>query len=242
MDASALGKLSYGLYIVGVKTKKGFGGCVLSMVGQVDFGDKPRVRLVCHKDTYTTECLKENGECTLSVLPDDINPAVISLFGQQSARNVDKWAQVPYTVKDGLPVLDKCCSFLRLKVESCQELDTRFVFLCQVCDAWNGTNPAKPLIYGDYKATMETAKTVVKSFVQNLAKAASGMQQAGVPCDPADDPPDDPPAPAKWRCKICGYIYDESAPGAVPFAQLPADWKCPLCGEGKEVFERVDRI
>ena len=40
---------------------------------------------------------------------------------------------------------------------------------------------------------------------------------------------------AKYRCLICGYIYDEEVEG-VKFTDLPADWKCPRCGVGKENF------
>lgn len=43
----------------------------------------------------------------------------------------------------------------------------------------------------------------------------------------------------KYRCTVCGYIYDEEAEGTA-FDDLPADWTCPLCGVGKEMFEKVE--
>ena len=51
---------------------------------------------------------------------------------------------------------------------------------------------------------------------------------------------------AKYKCKVCGYIYDEELgdpennlkPG-IKFESLPDDWVCPLCGEGKDAFELV---
>ena len=42
----------------------------------------------------------------------------------------------------------------------------------------------------------------------------------------------------KYRCTICGYIYDEAVE-KVKFADLSADWKCPLCGAPKEMFEEI---
>ena len=42
----------------------------------------------------------------------------------------------------------------------------------------------------------------------------------------------------KYRCQICGFIYDEAVEG-VKFEDLPDDWKCPLCGASKEMFEEV---
>ena len=35
----------------------------------------------------------------------------------------------------------------------------------------------------------------------------------------------------KFRCKVCGYIYEGD--------ELPADFVCPLCHKGVEVFEEV---
>ena len=42
----------------------------------------------------------------------------------------------------------------------------------------------------------------------------------------------------KYRCTICGYIYDESIE-KVKFEDLPEDWKCPLCGAPKSLFQEV---
>jgi rubredoxin len=47
----------------------------------------------------------------------------------------------------------------------------------------------------------------------------------------------------KYRCTICGYIYDPSEgdpvsgiePG-VPFQELPTNYICPVCGAGKDEF------
>ena len=44
----------------------------------------------------------------------------------------------------------------------------------------------------------------------------------------------------KYRCKICGYIYDPKDNDGVEFVDLPEDWVCPLCGATKEDFEAVN--
>lgn len=64
--------------------------------------------------------------------------------------------------------------------------------------------------------------------------------------------------PTRWRCKICGYVYDqkrgEPASGIKPgtrFEDLPDDYMCPVCGQdprlsahygkvGKGQFEAID--
>ncbi len=50
----------------------------------------------------------------------------------------------------------------------------------------------------------------------------------------------------KYRCDICGYVYDpevgDPAAGVEPgtdFDSLPDDWECPICGAGKDDFSEV---
>ena len=43
----------------------------------------------------------------------------------------------------------------------------------------------------------------------------------------------------KWKCTVCGYIYDEAKEG-VPFSKLPADWVCPQCGAPKSAFIQIE--
>jgi len=49
----------------------------------------------------------------------------------------------------------------------------------------------------------------------------------------------------KWKCKICGYIYDPEKgdpdgdiPPNTPFEKLPDTWVCPACGAPKDMFEK----
>lgn len=42
----------------------------------------------------------------------------------------------------------------------------------------------------------------------------------------------------KYKCIVCGYIYDDSQE-EVKFEELPSDWVCPLCGVGKDMFQEV---
>lgn len=50
----------------------------------------------------------------------------------------------------------------------------------------------------------------------------------------------------KWRCTICGYIYDPAegdpdsdVPPGTAWEDLPEDWVCPQCGAPKEEFEMI---
>jgi rubredoxin len=48
----------------------------------------------------------------------------------------------------------------------------------------------------------------------------------------------------KWRCTVCGYIYDpnfgdpdNSILSGTSFEELPEDWVCPVCSAPIEQFE-----
>ena len=44
---------------------------------------------------------------------------------------------------------------------------------------------------------------------------------------------------AKYRCTICGYIYDDDKE-QIKFEDLPDSWTCPLCGVPKSLFEKIE--
>lgn len=44
---------------------------------------------------------------------------------------------------------------------------------------------------------------------------------------------------AKYKCKICGYIYDEEKEGT-KFEELPDSWTCPRCGVPKSLFVKLE--
>ncbi len=50
----------------------------------------------------------------------------------------------------------------------------------------------------------------------------------------------------KFRCKVCGYIYNEESGDAAtgiepgtPFEELPAGWRCPVCSVPKDEFDAM---
>ncbi len=51
----------------------------------------------------------------------------------------------------------------------------------------------------------------------------------------------------KYKCEVCGYIYDESKgdpdgdiPAGTKWEDLPEDWECPECGASRDEFELVE--
>ena len=54
-------------------------------------------------------------------------------------------------------------------------------------------------------------------------------------------------AAAKYKCSVCGYIYDleegdpeGNIPPGTPFEELPEDWQCPVCEASKDEFEKEE--
>ena len=230
MDEKALFKISYGLYVLGIQADNHFGGCVVDAVAQVSGGQTPVIILGSMNNNLTNRLIKDKGEFTLSVLPENVHPFVIANFGFQSAKDVNKWANVPHTVKDGLPVLDGAAAYFRCKTTDVKELATHTAFFCDVIDAWQGENSAKPLIYGDYQREMKSAAVEAFKTYKETGKAPG----TGIPGEQPSAATDSAPASGdRYQCRVCGYVYE----GDVPFEDLPGDWACPLCGVGKDSFE-----
>ncbi|MDR2655488.1 MAG: rubredoxin [Oscillospiraceae bacterium] len=221
MDITALFKLTYGLYVLGVRTENGLGGCVVDALAQLTSDEPPILALSNNKGSLTNERIKAEREFTVSVLPKNVDPFVIANFGMQSAREADKWPNVPHHLaENGLPLLNNAVSYVYCKVVEIKELSTHTLFLCEVADAWNGENKSDPLVYGDYQKSMKTATN----------QAFKAFKESGkVPAPPAEPK-------ATWICGLCGHVYD----GEIPFEELPENWTCPVCGVGKEMFEKLE--
>lgn len=50
----------------------------------------------------------------------------------------------------------------------------------------------------------------------------------------------------KYKCRVCGYIYDPekgeprgNADPGTDFKDLPDLWRCPICGAGKIKFDEI---
>ncbi|BFT29555.1 rubredoxin RubA [Alteromonas sp. D210916BOD_24] len=51
----------------------------------------------------------------------------------------------------------------------------------------------------------------------------------------------------KYRCRICGWIYDEALgspedniPPGTKWDDVPDDWECPDCGVTKDKFIMIE--
>ncbi len=88
---------------------------------------------------------------------------------------------------------------------------------------------------GTLLASGATAQAVIEHLgAANSGRSASQTVARRVPQAVAT--PVGPVSPGRYRCPVCGYVYDEAeADQAWEF--LPHDWTCPICSAAKSVFE-----
>lgn len=217
MNLDALYSLTHGLYVLGARKGERLVGSVVDAVMQV--ANKPVViALSCANTSYTKECIEESGEFSLSVLCKTTEPFVVANFGFQTSRKVDKWLNVKYYEKEGLPYLQDTLAVFRCKVLEKVPFDSNTLFVAEVTEAENGTLDDEPLTYLDYRSYFK--KDVMDSFKSYVEGKETVMSE-------------DKNEGKKWVCTVCGYVYE----GEVPFEDLPDDWVCPLCGVDKTLFE-----
>jgi protease I len=92
-------------------------------------------------------------------------------------------------------------------------------------------------------ASLEFAKAIVAALEESGSGDEQGVSRQDVgsalsaPLGPGTREASTESA-SKWRCTVCGYIYDPAENGGVPFEQLPSTWKCP-CGAPKSKFVKI---
>lgn len=213
IDENALFKLTHGLYVLGASDNGRFVGSIIDAVMQA--ACKPYALCVsCTNTSYTKYCIDNTGVFSLSILPKSSNPNIISNFGFQSSRHINKWDNVEFFEKDKLPFLTNNLAQISCKVIDKKVFESNTVFIAEVTSAFLG-NDGDALTYNDYR-------TYFKQLVLENYKMT----------DKTEDKKSNHEA---WKCTVCDYVYDEEK----SFESLPEDWLCPVCGVGKEFFVKL---
>jgi flavin reductase (DIM6/NTAB) family NADH-FMN oxidoreductase RutF/rubredoxin len=227
LDVKAFHKISYGLYVVGVRDGEKRNGQIANTLFQV-CADPPLVAVAINKKNFTHEFLAKTRRFSASILSEEAPLKFIGLFGFNSGRDINKFEKVQY--KDGATgvpiVVDYTIGYLEAEVTDTLDVMTHTLFVGKVVEA-EVTGDASPLTYADYHAVKrgKTPKTAPSYTGESSQPAGNGE---------------------KYRCKVCGYVYDPAVgdpdadiePGT-PFEKLPPDWICPVCGAAKGAFEKI---
>lgn len=218
MDINALNNLSYGMYVITTIYNDRKIGCFVNTVTQITAQD-PIVSISISKNNYTNEAMKINKKIGISILSEKTDPKVIGRFGFFSSRNIDKFDDIEYIEINDIPIVNEnICGYLICEVLNIIDTETHNIVLARVIDAKN-INDYEPMTYSYYhKVIKGKVPKNAPTYKEEIKTEVKSME--------------------KYKCTICGYIYDEEKEG-VKFSDLPDDWKCPLCGVGKNMFEKI---
>jgi len=92
-------------------------------------------------------------------------------------------------------------------------------------------------------ASQEFAEAIVAALEESDSRDEQGVSREevssalAVPLGPSPQSASIDRA-SKWKCTVCGYIYDPAEHDGVSFEQLPSTWKCP-CGAPKSKFVKI---
>lgn len=179
IDASALHRLQYGLFVLTARDGEKDNGCIINTVTQITSSPQ-RITIAVNRANYTHELIKRTGAFNVSILSVEAPFKLFRHFGFQSGRDVDKFAAFPHAARsaNGLLYLDKyACAFLSARVISQQEYETHTVFTAELTEA----------------AVLSAAEAATYAYYHAHIKP---------------QPKPAPEKKKGFVCKICGYVYE----------------------------------
>ena len=135
-DMKALFQIGYGLYVVTTNDGTRDNGLIVNAVTQVT-NTPNRVAVTVNKANYSCHTIQQTKKMNVNCLSVDAPFKVFEVFGFQSGRTVDKFANCePLRSDNGLVILPRYINaYLSLQVEECVDFDTHVMFICSVTEA-----------------------------------------------------------------------------------------------------------
>ena len=161
--------------------------------------------------------VQKTKKVAISILSEKTNKETISKFGFYSSKNIDKFENVNYKEISNLPVVnDNITGYITGDVVDIIDVGTHDIFLIKVSEN-EKVSEEIPMTYRYYRENLKgVSPKNAPTYAEREEKSIS----------------------KRYKCKICGYIYDDSKE-EIPFNELPDTWKCPLCGAPKKLFEEI---
>ena len=228
MNLKALYKLGYGLYVVSSRKGDRLNGQITNTVFQIT-SEPPTIAVSINKNNLTHQFIKESKVLAVSVLSQDTPLSFIGHFGFKSGRDIDKFEGINYkTGETQAPVVtDNTLAYLEARVIREVDVGSHTIFVGEIVGA-DVIKEGEPMTYAYYHQVKRgTTPKTAPSYIEEKKEAVPKM--------------------AKYRCRVCGYIYDPELgdpdggikPGT-PFEKIRDNWVCPICGAAKSDFERME--
>jgi flavin reductase (DIM6/NTAB) family NADH-FMN oxidoreductase RutF/rubredoxin len=229
MNSRALQKLSYGMYAVTSGKEAKCNGQIANTVFQVT-AEPPTLAVAINKQNFTHEHIKDSGVFAVSVLSKNTPLKFIGNLGFRCGRTVDKFEGLTFKIgKTGTRIiLDHTVAYLEAEVTKEVDAGSHTIFIGQLVNA-EVLDEDEPMTYAYYH------------------EVKRGTTPKSAPTYSSTTPMKEVEKTMKYRCVLCGYIYDpeqgdpsQGVAAGTPFDKLPENWVCPVCGAPKEQFEKVD--
>lgn len=214
IDKKVFRNISYGMYLVTTNDHKK-NGCIINTLTQIT-SENPLISISLNKDNYTNKELKNSKKFAVSIISEETDNQVIVNFGYKTGNEVDKFKNISYEEISDLPVvIDKMTDYLICEVINIVDCQTHDIFIAKVLESKH-LNDLTPMTYKYYHEVRKgTSPKNAPTYISDTASTGC------------------------YRCKVCGYIYDNAKEKA-KFEDLPDDWVCPICGESKDKFEKIN--
>ena len=226
MNNKALYTISYGLYIVAARKGDKLNGQIANTVIQV-CSEPVKIAVTLNKGNLTHDMVSETKTFTASVLSTEAPLSFIGTFGFKSGRDIDKFKGITYKMTaNNLPVVqDNAVAYLEARVINQIDLGTHTMFIGELTDA-DVIKEGEPMTYAYYQQVKRgTTPKSAPSYIEKKEDVATM---------------------SKYKCNICGYIYDPALGDAdsgiqpgTPFESIPDGWTCPICGASKSEFKKI---
>ena len=227
MNFEAFFKISYGLYVVSAAQGDKLNGYISNTVFQVT-AEPAQFAVCCSKNNYTAEMINSSKAFSISVLNKDVSPELISTFGYQSGKDVDKFSNVKY--KNGITgapiLLEDTLAWFECRVIQTIDVGTHILFTAEIVGNDLIDGGGEPLTYAYYREVRKgKAPKNAPTYVDH-EDTAEGRDL--------------------YKCLVCGHIYDSAngdpernIPAGTDFNDLSDDWRCPVCGSEKYSFDLI---
>ena len=208
MNNQVLNLLSYGVYVITTVDEDKSVGCIANCAMQITYDT---LCVSINHNNYTNGCIKKSKKFAVSILGEHVNDSVISTFGFNSCRDIDKFEKTKTFKVYGLDIIEDAVGYLTCELIGEFETETHTVF--------TGKFTAGDILKQDEPMTYSYYHKVKKG---KSPKAAPTYQEDTSSCDSV-----------AYRCKICGYIYKGD------ITKEPDTYICPICKKDKSFFEKI---
>jgi flavin reductase (DIM6/NTAB) family NADH-FMN oxidoreductase RutF/rubredoxin len=226
IDKKALYTLTYGLYII--SSKDGDSGrdvgCTVDTFQQVTSAP-PRVGVAVNKENYTAEIIQKSGIFAATVVAKSAPMELIGLFGFQSSRDVDKFAEVSHQRDEqGIAYVDEdVVARFSVKVINTMDVGTHLIFIGDVVES-EKLSDEDPITYTYYRQVKGGKVPPAAPSYQAGGDVEAVVVESAVVAKAT--------AKTAWHCTVCGHIEIAE--------ELSDDFRCPLCKQPKDAFVKVE--